>query len=312
MQPDVGRDDVRPDDVGQAKSIQPDVGPADVGQVENIRPDVSPDDVHPDDVGQAEMQPDVGTCDVGQVDNIQPDVSPDDVCPDDVGEMENMQPDVGPADIGPATNVRSRARKADPQKWKKNIRKRLRNSGLEYVNTRGMRVPKKVKGNVNCSHCKFKCSQKVTESDREAIFKQYWETSDKTRQRDFIVTHAIRKPKGRATVQNSRCKFSLAFYLTVNSTKVRVCKTFFCQTLAIGAKLVRYALEQCTGHGFGTHDRRGRHPPANKIPAANLDYIAQHIRSFPALESHYSRQSTTKRVFGSGFKYSENVRTIYN
>ena len=74
--------------------------------------------------------------------------------------------------------MRSRARKADPQKWKKNIRKRLRNSGLEYVNTRGNRVPKKVMGNVNCSQCKFKCSHKITETDRESIFKHYWETSD--------------------------------------------------------------------------------------------------------------------------------------
>ena len=120
-----------------------------------------------------------------------------------------------------------------------------------------------------------------------------------TRQRDFVVSHVIRKPKGRATVPNSRRKFSLEFYFTVKGTKIRVCKTFFCQTLAIGVKLVRYALEQCTGHGFGTHDRRGRHPPANKIPAANLDYITQHIRSFPALESHYSRQSTTKRYLGA-------------
>jgi len=98
-------------------------------------------------------------------------------------------------------------------------------------------------GNVNCSHCKIKCSQRITESDREAIFKHYWQNSDKTRQRDFIVTHVIRKPKGRATVLNLRPKFSLEFYFTVNGTKVRVCKTVFCQTLAIGVKLVRYALQ---------------------------------------------------------------------
>ena len=104
----------------------------------NIQADIGPDD---DNVGHAEnIQPGVGPADVGQVDNIQPDVSP--------------------ADVGPATNVRSRARKADPQKWKKNIRKRLRNSGLEFMNTRGMRVPKQVMGNVNCSHCKLSVHRK--------------------------------------------------------------------------------------------------------------------------------------------------------
>lgn len=166
-------------------------------------------------------------------------------------------------------------------------------------------------GNVSCSQRKFKCSQKI-EANHEAIFKHYWETSDKTGQRDLIERHVIWKPKRRATVQNSRPKFSLEFYLTVNGTKVWVCKTFFCQTVAIGVKLARYALEQCTGHGFGTHDRRRRHPPANKIPADNLNYITQHIRSFPALEPHYSRQSTTKKIFRCRFKYSKNVRTIRN
>jgi len=98
------------------------------------------------------------------------------------------------------------------------------NSGLEYVNTRKKRVPKKVTGNVNCSHCKFKCSQRITESDREAIFKHYWETSDKTRQRDFIVTHVIRNLKGAQLCQIHIGNIQL-FYFTVNGTKVRVCQT---------------------------------------------------------------------------------------
>jgi len=76
-------------------------------------------------------------------------------------------------------------------------------------------------GNVNCSHCKTKCSQKITESDREAIFKHFKQNSDKTRQRNFIVTRVIRKPKRRATVPNLPPKFSLEFYFTVNGTKVK-------------------------------------------------------------------------------------------
>ena len=136
---------------------------------------------------------------------------------------------------------------------------------------------------------------RIRDSARDTIH-EYWHTTDKARQRDFIVNHVSRKVKGRSTVEtNSRRNFTLQYNVTIEDVKHKVCKKIFCGTLGISAKAVRYAVEHYTGHGVATSDRRGCHPPFNKIDEAKLNFIREHIRSFPALESHYSRQSTSKR-----------------
>ena len=60
------------------------------------------------------------------------------------------------------------------EKYKKKINKI---SGLEYVNEAGKTVPGRKLKEMDCSKCKSKCSQKVTQEDRQLIFRTYWNLS---------------------------------------------------------------------------------------------------------------------------------------
>ena len=67
----------------------------------------------------------------------------------------------------------------------KETKKRL--SGLEYVNEAGKTVPERKLKEMDCSKCKSKCSQKVTQEDRQLIFRTYWNLSTYDKQRNVIV-----------------------------------------------------------------------------------------------------------------------------
>ena len=66
-----------------------------------------------------------------------------------------------------------RKRKATPEEWKKNIRKKLRMSGKEYISERGKKVPEKVVKLVDCNNCEYKCTKNITE-DRGEEYLNYF------------------------------------------------------------------------------------------------------------------------------------------
>ncbi|CAC5384821.1 unnamed protein product [Mytilus coruscus] len=73
--------------------------------------------------------------------------------------------------------MRSRKRKKQSELWKQNLRKKRRQSGMEYINTRGNTQRKReVKiGTKDCNGgCRFKCSKNISETERKAIFKTFW------------------------------------------------------------------------------------------------------------------------------------------
>ena len=69
-----------------------------------------------------------------------------------------------------AKNGRSRKRKRQPENWKQNIRKRKRQAGSEYIDSKGETKRKKEMklSQKDCNgSCKFKCSNKYSENDRK-------------------------------------------------------------------------------------------------------------------------------------------------
>ena len=74
-----------------------------------------------------------------------------------------------------------------PDSWKKNIRKRARNLGQEYTRSTGEVAPAHKVRDAKCA-CRFKCESSISEDQRQAIFKEYWETDSQERQRDFITS----------------------------------------------------------------------------------------------------------------------------
>jgi len=114
------------------------------------------------------------------------------------------------------------------------------------------------------------------------------------RKRDFICRHIVVQHISKRCTgsykQNSR-----TYYLTVNGSLQRVCKTFFIKTLDISDKTVRCALGKKSHGVFQGTDGRGKHIPTNKTSEETLEGIRQPIQSFPVMDSHYKRKNSKRK-----------------
>ena len=63
--------------------------------------------------------------------------------------------------VSPPKRIVTRKRKANPDKWQKNVRKRLRQAGSEYTDTKGKIVEAREMKDVDCNKCRFECSLNV-------------------------------------------------------------------------------------------------------------------------------------------------------
>ena len=122
-----------------------------------------------------------------------------------------------------------RKRKAQPLKWKKNVRKMRRCSGLDYTNTIGKHVEAKQIKVVDC-RCRYKCNENFPQDARESIFKSYWSLGSYDRQKDFLCSNVLEKNPARlrADAQHRRA-CSRSYYFN----QKHVCKAFFLKTLDI-------------------------------------------------------------------------------
>ena len=75
--------------------------------------------------------------------------------------------------------------------FEKTQRKRKRNSGQAYINAVGKRVSAKSMQVVNCTKCRFHCSENFSEEKRLQIFTQYYALADYSRQKDFLASHIV-------------------------------------------------------------------------------------------------------------------------
>lgn len=77
----------------------------------------------------------------------------------------------------------------------------------------------------------------------------------------------------------------------VNGKVIRVCKTFFLNTLSISQTFVTTALIKKKSGGIVSADERGRHCHHIRVPDFVRDSVCDHISQFPIEESHYSREN---------------------
>lgn len=199
--------------------------------------------------------------------------------------------------------VRSRWRKATPSNWKTNINKTKKKSGLPYLSKKGkMMVAKKPK-NIDCSRCFYKCTDHFTEEDRQQICQEYT-AADYERQKDFILARVKqcdverkrkRKEPGLADTRSEKT-FSYVYTFLKNDEDKRVCKNFFLSTLSIsnGPLKTAFSSKSNVSGTFTGKDKRGHKKPPNKTSEFWIQKIKEHIESFVAMESHYSRKDSTK------------------
>lgn len=193
--------------------------------------------------------------------------------------------------------TRSRKRIRDPSKWKQNIAKQLRNSGKAYISSTKKEVPARcIK---DACKCRLKCSEKIDDLDRKSFFEMYWSLCDIQLQRNYIRSCMIEvKPKYKYTNAEKPRLPNNAFYFTKNNSKIRVCKTFFINTLGISDRQIRTVKNKTDPQGFVSKDIRGKHLARKPTDPVLIESIKQHINSIPRIESHYLRASTSKEYIG--------------
>lgn len=203
-----------------------------------------------------------------------------------------------------------RKRLREPAKHMKSIRKRNRNRGLEYISTSKKLVPAKSFVNSNCN-CKQKCFDRITDENRRTAFVNFWKIGNFCAQNAYICglvkQHEIKTHRPR---NGSRAAKSVShtYYVNTSNTSQRVCKEYFLKTFQISNGRLQRALKRARLSSPG-EDLRGNHKPVNKTPEEKTQYVRDHISSFPAYTSHYTRSHNPNRKY---LDSKLNIRCMYN
>ena len=201
---------------------------------------------------------------------------------------------------------RSRKRLRWPSTWRRNVIKSQRAQGLKYVNHSGKIVIEKTMGSPCGEACRMKCYEAVIEENRENIFSDFYEHSSE--QQDQLLASLIEettKLRERMRIDShnaSRRCFTRKYYLLLEGQPTEVCLPMFCATFGISRKKARVISERKRLSGSSNiipKDKRGRHGQQPKIAEVDLDNIRDHIKMFPAYESHYSREKSAKKYLNS-------------
>jgi len=266
--------------------------PLDMCRLDENNNDTNPVTIHVYD--STDTMPDIesGVSVTLQVNEIQNSSDPSAVG-DQSQDMNNMSSDKAHT---PTSRGRSRVRQKES--WQKEVRKRKRQSGQEYVNTKGDIIcAKRVKLIKDCrGKCRYKCAHLFNNAEIEEINKTFWKFTDDEKfgfygQTTEKLEHSVKK-------QDSRRKTTYKYYFLKGSEKIQVCKEFYLGVLQISDSRVRRFYEK-SAEGTQYRDMRGRF---NKVRTEfdSLQYVRDHINSFARVPSHYCRSSTSKEYLESG------------
>lgn len=224
---------------------------------------------------------------------------------DDEVEEEAVKPKAKKPTKTNTTNKKEeptkRKRERNPEQWKANRRKFLRNTGQEYVTEKGITVRARAVQPKDCSKCVKKCSLNFTEADRQNIHKSYWALGDHELQRIFIsglIEEAAPRRVRVAKDQPSRRSVTRHYFLRNGKKRIQVCMGFFLATLDITEALVKCTLmnrDETTN--FPQKTRRGLHANKKRRPEEARERIRAHIRTFihPAANFEPDELLTKKR-----------------
>ncbi|XP_015114523.1 uncharacterized protein LOC107039435 [Diachasma alloeum] len=151
--------------------------------------------------------------------------------------------------------------------------------------------------------CRMKCRERIPDEICETLSKGFWDLKDVNLKRLYISPLISVGSKKR--VIYSECSpskrrnrnISLKYSVSVQGETVAICKGCFQNIFDLSntfiSTVVTKKLDSLSG--VPAVDLRGRHSSTRNLPEATMDTIRDHILSFPAYESHYSRSKTSKK-----------------
>lgn len=210
-------------------------------------------------------------------------------------------------DYGDMPSPKRPKRNRDPKKWRANQCKEALNTGKEHVNLKGKIVRGRQMKEGCGENCRFRCQDRITQEEREAIFQHFWSLGDHGLQWLFISRHTkVREPKHRTSTNPnavSRRKTSRSYFFTVyhpidpltptgrrqwriRDDEVPVCKTMFLHTLDVSDSWVESAVGkvrlQQSPEEVTIIDERGKHGKRKRrLPDHIVESVRQHLALFP-------------------------------
>ena len=191
----------------------------------------------------------------------------------------------------------TRKRSRDESLWKKNKRKRLRQSGQAYIDSRAKQQPAKVVKTCKSDHtiCRNQCAKHFDDEQRQIIHNVHWSLNDLGKRHFYSSTTSMSaKSRVRRAANPNHKKNTYTYCFKKSGQKIRVCKEFYLFTLNISEKRVRnYHSTKNEMTGVPSDYRRGK-TPSNAIDKSVKDKVREHISSIPRVESHYCRRESNK------------------
>lgn len=199
--------------------------------------------------------------------------------------------------------------------WKKRKATLARERGEEYLSYKNTVVPKKEpKDGILCrERCRLKCGSRFDEEDRAALLDQFYKLDVNAKNallfKSIIKKPVLRERKG-ATKHRSA---SFTYNVTKNSITEQVCKEALCALYQIGRKKIDILKNRIqSGLSVPPLDRRGQHSNRpHKMDEEVRQQIIDHIKTFPAEESHYSRNKNPHKKYLSPLLNQSRMYELY-
>ncbi|XP_064092841.1 uncharacterized protein LOC135205710 isoform X1 [Macrobrachium nipponense] len=199
--------------------------------------------------------------------------------------------------------VRKQGRKAEVHESERprNVSKRKRNSGLEYISvTTKKLMPARKVGPA----CRDGCYDKIGRDNIEEIHKCFWGIGNDDRQNEYLMRCvsevAFKRKYTKKDVSKRPAK--LVYTVTHASTDYEVCREGFMNIFDIKRGkldlIVRKIREARAASGVIPQDQRGKTvPPVNKIAGPKLQAVHEFIGDLPVVSSHYTRAKAPLRQY---------------
>lgn len=206
------------------------------------------------------------------------------------------------------SEVEGREKKKQKNKRKEN--KAKKDSGHEYVNSKGKVIPaKEMKQNpCNPQNCSNACYE-ITEDKRKAIFLHFWGLSSE-RRKDWLVSHSKKMGVKRKRADTAKRTKTFNYFINDGEGQAQVCQQFLTCTLDLKQKTL-YNTVNNASFGSAKEDMRGKHEPQNKTPNLVTEKVRTYIKELPALPSHYCRKNSTRTYLPTEFRNLSNLYRIY-
>ncbi|KAK3786283.1 hypothetical protein RRG08_018168 [Elysia crispata] len=201
-------------------------------------------------------------------------------------------------------------RQRNPELWKKNLKKRARQTGQAYVTDTGREVPARRIREGCGSSCRLKCHENFDQESREDLFQTFWGLEDKGQQRLYIARHVIKCDVARKRVEASeRRGFTLRYYFYDGKELAQVCRKFFVETLDVGRDFIYGTLEkEDPKTGLIAPERQGKHGKQRRVSEAVLNSVREHISSFPTVDGQNGKSKSKRQFLDGGLSVAKMYR----